>query len=30
MFKDSAVILDVIQGSFLTKSAATAMMFTSV
>jgi len=29
MFKDSAVILDVIQWSFLTKSA-TAAMFTSV
>jgi hypothetical protein len=29
MFKDSAIILDVIQWSFLTKSA-TAAMFTSV
>jgi hypothetical protein len=29
MFKDSAVILDVIQQSFLTKSA-TAAMFTAV
>jgi hypothetical protein len=29
MFKDSAIILDVIRWSFLTKSA-TAAMFTSV
>jgi hypothetical protein len=30
MFKDSVIILDVIQWSFLNKSAATAAMFTSV
>jgi hypothetical protein len=30
MFKDSSVILDVIQQSFLTKSAATAALFTPV
>jgi hypothetical protein len=30
MFKDSAIILDAIRRSFLTKSAATAAMFTLV
>jgi hypothetical protein len=30
MFKDSSIILDAIQPSFLTKSAATAAIFTSV
>jgi hypothetical protein len=30
MFKDSAIILYAIRRSFLTKSAATAAMFTSV
>jgi hypothetical protein len=30
MFKDSAVIRDAIQWSFLNKSATTAAMFTSV
>jgi hypothetical protein len=30
MFKDSAIILDSIRWSYLTKSAATAAMFTSV
>jgi hypothetical protein len=30
MFKHSAIILDAIQQSFFTKSAATAAMFTSV
>jgi hypothetical protein len=30
MFKDSAIILDAIQQSLLTKPVATAAMFTSV
>jgi hypothetical protein len=30
MFKESAIILDMIQWSFFTKSAATTAMFTSV
>jgi hypothetical protein len=30
MFKDSAIILDAIRQSFLTKSVATAAMFTLV
>jgi hypothetical protein len=30
MFKDSAIILDIIRWSFFTKSSATAAMFTSV
>jgi hypothetical protein len=29
MFKDSAIILDAIRPSFVTKSAATVLMFTS-